>query len=94
MPEGLGALRSPSPNGKGPTGAREPALCQPQASHSASVIFFPLSPMMLLLVAMVTSLQDEILVSTRTGGGEGVLACAVTGSLAGDGDLHGAEGTL
>lgn len=43
---------------------------------------------------MVTSLQDEILVSTRTGGGEGVLACAVTGSLAGDGDLHGAEGTL
>lgn len=38
---------------------------------------------------MVTSLQDEILVSTRTGGGEGVLACAVTGSLAGDGDLHG-----
>lgn len=36
-------LRAPSPEGKGPTGAREPVSCQPQASHSASVTLSPLS---------------------------------------------------
>jgi hypothetical protein len=67
--EGAGWMPSseiPFPRGEGSHRAREPVICQPQASHSASVTLSPLSPM-LLVVAMVTSLQDEILVSTRTG---------------------------
>lgn len=75
VPDGLGALRKPPPKRKGPRGPGSlSVICQPQAFHSASVILSPLSPM-LLVVAMVTSLQDEILVSTRTG----VLAGAVRG---------------
>lgn len=78
------------PRGRIPWGPESlSVICQPQASHSASVILSPLSPM-LLVVAMVTSLQDEILVSTRTGGLD--LCSEGRWSLIGDWDLHVGRG--
>lgn len=66
MPDGRQALESPLPRGEGSHGGQ--GACQLPATSLPLCLSNPLSSLpMLLVVAMVTSLQDEILVSTRTG---------------------------